>query len=255
MTMGLDVAKLIEEFGWPAFAIVARTLAMCALMPVVGEAMIPMRFRLALGCVFGISIVFDQIAGGQTLQDTPPLQLLFFEIFIGVCIGIGFRLIVHAIQTTAAIAAQSFSVAQMAGAINGEPLPAVGYFLLLGCLCGLLSLGFGESLFMIIQSSFVILPLGSVPTPTRLGENFLALTQFSFDLALNLALPFCAVSLFYNFIMGALNKVMPQLMVMLVGAPIGMLALLLLLTVASPVIINVWAQNFIGLYDLRWLAP
>lgn len=254
MTPSWDLTTYLAQFGWPTLAIIARISAIFSMMPVFGDALVPMRFRLAIGVVFGATFAFQGPSGALPENPLDPSALLIREITIGVCIGLGFRVIVHALQTCATIAAQSFAVSQMAGAINGEPIPAVGYFLFLSSMALLLTLGFGEHLVGIIQRSFILFPLGADFSADDISYRFVTLVEFSFDLAVQLAIPFCAVSLFYNVVLGAANKVMPQLMVMLVGAPVGMLAMLVMLGLTVPLIATTWSNTIFDIVTLNWIA-
>ncbi|MDA7827267.1 flagellar biosynthetic protein FliR [Rhodobacteraceae bacterium] len=249
----ITLDQLITQIGWPAILVIARVMGIFSILPVFGDTIIPVRFRAAMGVSFGIAFAVFLSPQGTITHLTFPVTALITEILVGVSIGLGFRLMVHAIQTAGAIAAQSFALSQIAGALNNEPLPAVGYFMLLSSLSLLLALGFGENLVALVAQSFQIWPTGFIPNGGQLVAIFLPLVAFSFSLALKLAIPFCTVSLLYNVILGAANKVMPQLMVMLVGAPVGMLAILGVLAIAGPLIAGIWVKTVFSMLDLTWV--
>ena len=66
----------------------------------------------------------------------------------------------------------------------------------------------------------------------------------SFALAFALAAPFVIGSVVYNVALGIINRAMPQLSVILVGAPALTAASLLLMMVAVPLMLAVWLGGF-----------
>ena len=77
----------------------------------------------------------------------------------------------------------------------------------------------------------------------------------AFELAFSLAAPFLAAGLIYNLALGAINRAMPQLMVALVGAPAITGMALLILALAAPTILQVWAARLDETVAMPWGMP
>jgi flagellar biosynthetic protein FliR len=61
-------------------------------------------------------------------------------------------------------------------------------------------------------------------------------------LAFTLAAPFVIVSVLYNLTLGIINRAMPQMMVVFVGAPVITLGGLLMLFLLAPGMLNLWMR-------------
>ncbi len=59
-----------------------------------------------------------------------------------------------------------------------------------------------------------------------------------------MAVPFLAASVIYNIALGVINRAMPQLMVIFVGAPALTLGGLVLLAIAAPLLLKLWIDAF-----------
>jgi flagellar biosynthetic protein FliR len=94
--------------------------------------------------------------------------------------------------------------------------------------------------------SYDVLPMGAVmpgPDAVRWGVGRLA---HAFALAFALAAPFALAALLYNLAMGVINRAMPQLMVVLVGAPLITGAAGVVLLLAAPLMLSVWREAMLG---------
>ncbi len=95
---------------------------------------------------------------------------------------------------------------------------------------------------LVIIGSYEVLPLGVFPVAGDLAEWGVARAAAAFGLAFSLAAPFLILGLVYNIALGAISRAMPQLMVVLIGAPaiVGISIILLMLT--APVMLTHWTE-------------
>ncbi|MEM1004960.1 MAG: flagellar biosynthetic protein FliR, partial [Pseudomonadota bacterium] len=214
--------ELLPQFGaglWHLFVIFLRVSALVSLLPAFGERYIPVRVK------FGIAMAFTFITAPGVDPPTltpgwfPTLHLIGTEVLIGMVLGIGLRLFVLAIQTAGSIAAQSTSLAQLFGGATAEPVPAMGYFLTLAGLALAVLMGLHVRAAQFMIQSYVMFPMGLVPTTADVSHWGVQNISRSFGLAFALATPFVIASLIYNLALGVINRAMPQLMVAFVGAP------------------------------------
>ena len=228
------------ESLWRAFAVFVRVGAFVSLLPVFGEQSVPMRVRLVIVGAFTL-IVVPTVPPMPFEPDTGTLMwLTLTETLAGVILGIGIRLFVLGLQTAGSIAAQSTSLSQILGGAVAEPLPAMGYILIVAGLALAVMLGLHVRAAELMILSYDLLPMGQFPTGSVLSEWGLGQVRSAFVLAFTLAAPFVILSVLYNLALGAINKAMPQLMVAFVGAPVITAGGLFLLFLASPLILKTW---------------
>ena len=68
----------------------------------------------------------------------------------------------------------------------------------------------------------------------------------AFALAFALAAPFVIVSVLYNLTLGIINRAMPQMMVVFVGAPVIVGGGIVILLVMAPTILSLWVDALSG---------
>ena len=122
MIEGLDtIAGLSQDLLWISFVVFLRVGAMMSLMPGFGEQSVPQRIRLILAFCFSLIVIpalITQIPAQTDLAPLDVLRIIFVEVLAGLALGIAVRLFVLALQTSAAIAAQSTSLSQVFGGVG-----------------------------------------------------------------------------------------------------------------------------------------
>ncbi len=129
-----DLLQISNEYLWHGIAVFLRVGALVALLPAFGERTVPPRIKLVI--ILGFVVI---IAPAVPPLSFPPgfetlTVLMFTETLAGMLLGIGIRLFVLALQTAGSIAAQSTSLSQILGGAAADPLPAMGYVLIIGAL-------------------------------------------------------------------------------------------------------------------------
>ncbi|XDA98486.1 flagellar biosynthetic protein FliR [Sulfitobacter sp. LCG007] len=241
-----ELLRLTEATFWQAIIAFLRVGAFSSLLPAFGEHSVPMRIKLA------VAIVFTMIVAPAIPAMAPPdgagafVRLALAETVIGVALGIGLRFFVFALQTAGSIAAQSTSLSQVLGGAAVEPIPAMGYILVIGGLALAVMTGMHVRAAELLILSYDVLPAGMFPDASVLSDWGVDQVRRMFSLAFTLAAPFVILSVLYNLALGAINKAMPQLMVAFVGAPVITCGGLFLLCVAAPVMIRTWLETMQG---------
>ena len=223
-----------------------RLSAMVAFLPVFGERTVPARVKLAIAVSLTL-LVFPLVTPTSGLT----MAAIFTEIATGAFFGILMRLMVIALQIAGSIAAQSTSLAQLFGGGASEPMPAIGHFLVVS---GLALLALGDFHLRLIQSilmTYEIFPIGQFIGAVVLLDIGLSVITQTFSVGFSLAAPFVIASLLYNFMLGAINKAMPQLMVALVGAPAITFLGIILLFLAAPLMLESWLQTVVSVMTLE----
>lgn len=240
-----EALDLSQGLIWLHLVVFLRVGPVIALFPGFGEISVPVRIRLALALAMTV-ITTPAIAPGMHIPEATPAQfvrLILSEGTVGFVLGIAIRLFLLALQTAGSIAAQSTSLSQILGNAGATPLPAMGHVLMTGALALAMIMGLHVRLAELIVLSYRAFPVGRMPDPALVGEWGVAQVATAVGLAFTLAAPFVIVSVLYNLTLGIINRAMPQLMVVFVGAPFITGAALVLLMLLAPSMIGIWAAS------------
>jgi flagellar biosynthetic protein FliR len=236
------LAGPLEGFVWVAGLIFLRVSAAVFLMPAFGDQAIPQRIRLVVALAF-TAVIFPAVAG--QMANLPSLMVAGAnEVIAGLCIGIGMRLFVHALEIAAAIAAQSTSLTQMFGGATPEPQPAFGNLMTMAALALAVTLGLHVQAARLLILSYEIFPAGHFAKVSDLSQWGLQNVVEATVLAFSLAGPFVIGSVIYNLALGVINKAMPQMPVSFVGVPVMTAAALILMAITAPILLGIWLHEF-----------
>ncbi len=239
-----NLLDLTEAYLGVAALVFVRVGAMVALLPGMGEQSVPQRVKLGIVLAF-TAIVAPVVAEGPLAGVAlPGLTALAAEAAAGLLLGIGFRLFILALQTTASIIAQATTLSQLFAGAAPEPQPAIGNLLIMAGIALAMSMGLHVRAAELTLLSYAILPADGLPDGAVVADWGLALISATFSLSFSLAAPFVIASMIYNLALGAINRAMPQLMVSMVGAPALTLGALAMMAVATPMLLTVWLQAF-----------
>lgn len=247
MIAGLDQATILAMQGlWGGAIVFLRVAAAMSVLPGFGEQSLSVRIKGVLALLLTV-VVAPAALPGIALPD-PSLgalaHALATETLSGLFIGILLRLFVMAIQTAGSIAAQSTSLAQIAGAQGMDPMPAIGQVLTLAGLALLMATGFHVKAAAFLVLSYDLMPALQFPDASLVADAGRARVGQAFTLAFSLAAPFVILSVLYNLTLGVINKAMPQLMVAFVGAPVITFGSVAMLFLCAPLILSAWLEAF-----------
>ena len=235
-----SLLDLAEGLAWAAVLVFFRIGAMVALMPGLGDPVVPQRIKLAL--VVALAIVLAPLLAERLALEVvePSFAALGSEAVCGLILGIGLRLLLIALQTAAAIIAQATTLSQLFAGNAPDPQPAIGNLLTIAGIALAMMAGLHVRAAELVLLSYDVLPAGLLPSASDSADWGLGLISRCFGLAFTLSAPFVIASLIYNLALGAINRAMPTLMVSMVGAPALTLGAMALLAIAGPVILMAW---------------
>ncbi|MFT5005575.1 MAG: flagellar biosynthetic protein FliR [Paracoccaceae bacterium] len=237
-----EVISLMTGSFWHGFMVFLRVSALVSVLPAFGEQSVPVRVKLALAIAF--TTIVAPTAPVLTLPDGPVAVAGFAlpEIMIGLVLGVAIKLFVLALQTAGSIAAQATSLSQLLGGAAAEPVPAMGYVLVIAALALSVMFGLHIRAAELLILSYDLFPVGVFPDGRLLSSWGVSRISHAFSLAFMLAAPFVVASLIYNLALGVINRAMPQLMVAFVGAPLITFGGLFLLFISAPYMLTVWSD-------------
>ena len=214
-----------------------RVGGLMLLVPGLGERMIPMRVRLAAAFALTAAVA-PALATDLPVREAVGPGLILSEVAVGLAFGALLRFLAQALAMCGMMAAQLTSLSQLFG--GAEPSSAMGNVLNMAGLCLLMVSGLPLLLVEALVRSYDILPAGAVLPGSDLVRLGVGRAAQAFGLAFAMAAPFALAALLYNMAMGVLNRAMPQLMVVMVGAPAITWASAILLFVSAPVLLETW---------------
>lgn len=237
------LVALAQDLLWLHAIVFLRMAPLVGLFPGFGESSVPMRIKL--GLALGFAAIVTPAVAPDLIAALPAevalARLIAIEIGIGLMLGMGLRLFVLALQTAGSIAAQATSLSQILGNASITPMPAMGHVLLTGALALAMLLGLHLRLAELAVASYRLLPPGEIPGAAEVAAWGIARIARAFGFAFSLAAPFVIASMLYNLTLGIINRAMPQLMVVFVGAPAITAAGLVLLMLLAPAMLGLWA--------------
>lgn len=243
-----ELLSLSQAVLWLHAAVFLRVGPVMSLFPGFGEQSVPVRIKLALAVLFTV-VVAPGVAPliGPVPTDLPGFAwIALSETAVGLALGIGLRLFVLALQTAGSIAAQATSLSQILGSAGMEPLPAMGHLLVVGGLALVMLMDLHVHVAAMMTASYDLFPMGALPAPPALSEWGVGQVAQAFSLAFSLAAPFVIVSVLYNLTLGIINRAMPQMMVVFVGAPVITAGGLFLLFLLAPTMLSLWVDALRG---------
>ncbi len=235
----------------------ARVGAMVMLLPGVGELSLPSRVRLTIALVLtAILLPAHQKAYAADLKALGPvLVLLFQELVIGAVLGLTARLALSALQITGSVVAQQLGlgfVTAVDPTQNQQGL-LVGNFLTVLGVAMVFATDMHHLVIAAMNDSYSIFAPGELPLMGDAAQHVTRIIATSFRIGIQLSAPFLVFGLLFNFGLGVLSRLMPQMQVFFIGLPLSILLGLLLLLL----VIGAMMGTFVGYLEgvLTELAP
>jgi len=254
--MRIDVSFL------PAYAatfmlVFARIGAMVMLVPGFGEMAVPPRVRLGIALVLtAVLLPLHRDAYQIDLRSFgPPLVMLGQELLIGAMLGITGRLIMSALNVAGAVIAQQLGLGFVTAVdpTQGQQGVLLGNFL---TLLGVTMIFVTDLHYLVIAAlndSYALFRPGEMPSLGDAAQLTTNSVATAFRIGIQLSAPFLVFGLLFNLGLGVLSRLMPQMQVFFVAAPLSILVGFLILIM----VIGAMMTVFLGSVEnvLRQLAP
>lgn len=224
--------------GWLAAFLLPffRLLALFTAAPVLSLRAVPARARVGLAAVLSAAIAPSVTAPvAVDLLSGTGLGFVAQEVAVGLAIGFVARLAFAAFDLAGEVIGLQMGLS-FAGFFDpqGGQGNSVGSFV--NTIATLLFVTMNGPLLLIAATlrSFATLPVGQVPFEFARRLDPVALGAEVFALGLLIALPFLALILFVNLLLGVMSRVAPQLSLFSIGFPVTIAAGLMLLMLGLP---------------------
>jgi flagellar biosynthesis protein FliR len=228
----------------------ARIAAMVMLMPGLGETNIPVRIKLSIALLLTLIMLplHRQAYQIDTQSLTSLLVLMLQEIFIGVVLGATARVTLGALQVAGSVIAQQMGLGFVTAVdpTQGQQGLLVGNFLTMLGVTLIFATDSHHLVIAALNDSYKIFGPGEVMTSGDVAALATRAFSAAFRLGLQLSAPFLVFGLVFNIGLGVLARLMPQMQVYFVGAPLSILAGFLILAAVLAAMMGTYLDYFIG---------
>jgi flagellar biosynthetic protein FliR len=249
----------VEAQLWIWMVAMIRPGAAFLAAPVFGASFVPVQLRLVIALAIGIPAVgaANFVLPTEGLASIEGVLLVGGEVLAGLAIGfavqIGFSAAILAGETISN--AMGLGFAGMVDPASGQQNPMLGQFLSILATFLFLAIGGHLALAATIVESYRALPPGDAWLSSESISGLVFFGGVLFAAGLSIALPVGFAIILVQMVMGMLARSAPQLNLFSVGLPAALLAGIVLLAIAAPVmgesIIAVLQQ---GLEESRRIA-
>jgi flagellar biosynthesis protein FliR len=237
----LEFSTAILDVFLVGFNVFLRVGTALTLMPAFGESVLPARIKITLG-IF-LSIIIAPMTGEAVSPSEPSIGPMLSEIVVGFGIGLSVRIYVLALTIVGTILGQVGSMAQLFGAGNADPQPAIGLLLTYAGIAIFTGLNLHVLALEFLVRTYEIMPIGFSPFDVGFLSRSIELIGIATYQAILLSSPFLLCSLIYNLLSGLINKSMPQLSLNFMATPALMVSVLLSLMFLAEKILTKWADS------------
>jgi flagellar biosynthetic protein FliR len=235
----------------------SRVSAMVMLLPGLGETNIPVRIKLSIALLLTMIILpLHRQAYQIDLQSLAPLLVMMLhEIIIGIVLGATARVTFSALQVAGAVIAQQMGLGFVTSVdpTQGQQGVLVGNFLTMLGVTMLFATDSHHLVIAALSDSYKVFAPGELVPSGDVASLATQAFGAAFKLGLQLSAPFLVFGLVFNVGLGILARLMPQMQVYFVGAPLSiMLGFLILALVLAATM-----GTFLGYFDgvMRDMMP
>ena len=242
----MSIDTFITTVFFSFFVVFARIGTAMMFMPGFGEVQIPVRPRLSMAVLVSLSLL-PLTPVSSALPDSPvaAVALLATEVTVGLWIGLSARILLSALQFAGFQVGQVSGLANAFGPVFGsfEGATMVATVLLMGAVTLIFVTDTHHLIIRALLSSYQVFPPGQIIL-ADLTNQILKVASHSLYIGTAIAAPFFVMGVILNLGMGLANRMMPQLPVFFVAAPLLIGAGLLILAIASPAMLDYSLEQF-----------
>jgi flagellar biosynthetic protein FliR len=246
--MRLDVS-LLPALAAAFMLVFARVAAMVMLMPALGEENIPMRVKLSIALL--LTLVLLPLHRAAYHIDMTSLSgllvLMLHEIVIGIILGATARVTLSALQVAGSVIAQQMGLGFVTSVdpTQGQQGVLVGNFLTMLGITMLFATDSHHLIIAALSDSYKIFAPGESMLTGDVASLATQAFAAAFKIGLQLSAPFLVFGLVFNIGLGVLARLMPQMQVYFVGAPLSILAGFLILVIVLAAMMGTFLDYFI----------
>ena len=231
---------------FPAFLLLARVGGAMMVFPALSDPSINTRVRMVL--VVAVTMILFPL-----LRPVLPAMpnhlgemsfLMLGEVYIGILLGLGARLMMAALSYTGEIIAflAGFQGATLFDPQSGTNTAAPSILLTLTASLLILVLNLHHQLIAAIVESYRAFPPGQIPNINDVNVAVIQILAELTKLGLQLAAPVVVAGLLSNALFGVMNRLIPQLQIFFVSVPVSISLSVMILAAGLGTMMQLWAS-------------
>src|ERR1700739_933362 len=175
------------------------------------------------------------------------LTMMMYEIFIGILLGATARVTLSALQVAGSVIAQQMGLGFVTSVdpTQGQQGVLVGNFLTMLGVTMLFATDSHHLVIAALSDSYKIFSPGETMLTGDVASLATQAFAAAFKIGLQLSAPFLVFGLVFNIGLGVLARLMPQMQVYFVGAPLSILAGFLILAIVLAAMMGTFLDYFI----------
>jgi flagellar biosynthetic protein FliR len=246
VTLNLD--KFLTGHVYAFVMILCRVGSVLTLFPGIAETFVPVRMRMA----FAMALCFLLMEPLMGRLPAPPqtfggmVLIMGYEIFIGLFFGTFLRLLMGALESAGAIIAlqTGLSNATILNPALASQSPLASAFLSIVGLTLVFVTGLDHFLLRSIMALYDLFPPGETVAAGDTTQVIVQAVSRSFNIGIEMAVPFFIMGLLMFIALGMLQKLMPQVQLFMVALPVQIWGGIALIALTVAGIMNVWLHYF-----------
>ena len=249
--------EVVFQIPWDgalsSMAVLARCGGIALTAPVIGDTRVPHRFRI------GLTVVLTSLLLPLAPPAAPganPVAVIVMELMVGLLIGFAGRFVLDAAVYAGGIASfpAGMAIAKQLDPVTQVHIPILGaFYRLLGALA-YLAIGGHRTLLAALARSYEVVPPGGVSFSGEWLEPVVSMTGRVIVIGFRIAAPIFISGLLVNLVLMLIARAVPQMHILIVGAPIKLGVGLLAVAFSLPVIVALTEEALDGsLSDLSTL--
>jgi flagellar biosynthetic protein FliR len=246
--MRVDIS-LLPALAATFMLVFARVGAMVMLMPGFGESNIPVRIKLGIALLLTLIILPLHRAAYQVdLNSTTSLGvLLVHEIVIGVVLGATARVTLSALAVAGSVIAQQLGLGFVTAVdpTQGQQGIVVGNLLTILGITMLFATDLHHLVIAALTDSYKIFKPGELIPSGDVAALATKAFTLAFKIGVQLSAPFLVFGLVFNVGLGVLARLMPQMQVYFVGAPLSIMLGFLILVAVIATMMGTFVDYFV----------
>lgn len=227
--------------------ILARVGALVMLLPALGEENLSPRFRLTIAVL--MAFVFWPFARPLYVVDAnDPVRmigLLLSEIAVGLMLGLTARFVMSALSVAGNVIANQLGLGfvMTVDPTQGQQGAIVGTFLSLIAIALIFATDLHHLVITAVAASYDAFRPGVIPEIGDAATLAMRSIGQAFKIGIQISAPFLVFGLVFNLGLGVLARLMPQLQVFFVAAPLSLIAGFALLALVIGVLMGVFLDS------------
>jgi len=233
-----------------AFLLVfARIGTMVMLMPGLGEVNIPTRIRLGIALALTVIMLpLHRNAYQVNLENLAPLPvLLVHEILVGLILGATARVTISALTVAGSVIALQLGLGFVTSVdpTQGQQGIVVGNLLTILGITLVFATDLHHLVIAALTDSYTIFKPGELMSSGDVAMLATKTFALAFKIGVQLSAPFLVFGMVFNLGLGVLARLMPQMQVYFVGAPLSILLGFLILVAVIATMMGTFLDYFI----------